>query len=59
MLSIRTAAVDDSVAISALLDSLGYPDSGPFLTARITQWLAHPDAELLVASLKVNRRCLA
>ena len=50
MLSIRTATVDDSAAISALLDSLGYPDSGPFLTARITHLLAHPDAELLVAT---------
>lgn len=46
---IRTATLDDSAAISALLSQLDYPGTERFLPGKIAQLASHPDARLLVA----------
>ncbi len=49
MIEVRKAKVEDGGAIAALMTSLGYPGTKPFIEARISQLLAHADAEVLVA----------
>jgi GNAT superfamily N-acetyltransferase len=49
MIDFRTAQESDADGIAELLTSLGYAQTQSFIRARITQLLAHPDEELLVA----------
>ncbi len=48
MIEIRKARMGDSAAIASLMTELGYPGTEPFIEARVSQLLAHDDAELLV-----------
>ncbi|WP_263832056.1 GNAT family N-acetyltransferase [Sulfurospirillum oryzae] len=45
---IRSATINDSEMIAALLTQLGYPNTQNFIQERITSLLEHPDAMLLV-----------
>nr|WP_313103428.1 GNAT family N-acetyltransferase [Stutzerimonas nitrititolerans] len=49
MIEIRTPSLADAPAISALLESLGYPGTHAFIERRVTQLITLPDASLLVA----------
>lgn len=49
MVEIREASVGDCAAIAILMTELGYPGTESFIEARISQLLAHEDAELWVA----------
>jgi len=49
MIEIKAPSLADASALSALLDSLGYPGTAPFIERRIAQLLSHPDESLLVA----------
>jgi GNAT superfamily N-acetyltransferase len=48
-IEIRPAQLSDGPAIALLLQSLGYPDTGVFIEAKLAQQLTHPDAQLIVA----------
>ena len=50
MLNIRPLQASDADVVSKLLTTLGYAGTQPFIHSRIAQLLAHPDAELLVAT---------
>lgn len=49
MIEIKVPQIPDAPAICALLDSLGYPGTEPFIERRIAQLLSHPDSQLLAA----------
>jgi len=49
MIEIKTPSLADAPAISALLESLGYPGTHAFIERRVTQLITLPDATLLVA----------
>ncbi|WP_312225638.1 GNAT family N-acetyltransferase [Stutzerimonas nitrititolerans] len=49
MIEIKTPSLADAPAISALLESLGYPGTHAFIERRVTQMITLPDASLLVA----------
>lgn len=49
---IRTATVDDADAIEKLLVQLGYADTSSFISTRISELLAHPDAMLFLYELE-------
>lgn len=49
MIEIKRPCASEGPAISALLDSLGYPGTEAFIEARITCLLTLPDVSLLVA----------
>lgn len=49
MIEIKAPNIGDAPAISALLESLGYPGTQLFIEKRVTQLLFHQDAALLVA----------
>lgn len=49
MIEIKTPSLADAPAISALLESLGYPGTHAFIERRVTQLITLPDASLLVA----------
>ncbi|MFB8830438.1 GNAT family N-acetyltransferase [Azotobacter sp. CWF10] len=51
MIEIRRPSIVDGHAISALLNSLGYPDTESFIERRINQLVAHQDADILVATV--------
>jgi GNAT superfamily N-acetyltransferase len=48
-MKVRTVQPDDTPALVALLEELGYPGGEAFVARRVGQLLAHPDALLLVA----------
>ncbi|HIK43990.1 MAG TPA: GNAT family N-acetyltransferase [Leptolyngbyaceae cyanobacterium M65_K2018_010] len=48
-MQIRAATLEDSPAIARLLTVLGYLSSTDCVTFKIQQFLAHPDAQVLVA----------
>ncbi len=49
-IQLRAATDLDAGGLSALLAQLGYPDAASSMTQRLPQLLAHPDAELWVAT---------
>ncbi|MDW6094308.1 GNAT family N-acetyltransferase [Vibrio rhizosphaerae] len=49
MIDIQEPTISDAAAIAALLDSLGYPGTEPFIESRITELISHDDDVLLTA----------
>jgi N-acetylglutamate synthase-like GNAT family acetyltransferase len=47
-MNIRKATLADQAALSDLLDQLGYPGTGDFLSANLERMLGQPQSEVLV-----------